>query len=93
MSARSSIIGRTIANLDKVVQESKNVSRRVNSVVHGGSIVSRYAPGMIPTENLKFEQFCQVLFNSKMEREQIQTEVISYVRDLETNYNSQIQNL
>lgn len=51
ISARSSIIGRTMAQLDRVVQDSQKASRRVNSVVQG----SRYAPGMIPTENLKFE--------------------------------------
>lgn len=47
----------------------------------------------IPTENLKFEQFLEVIFGSKMKNSDIRHEVKEYVSVLETNYNDKIKDL
>jgi len=47
----------------------------------------------IPSENLKFQQFIDLIFDSKMQREDVKFEIISYVQALETNYNNTIQEL
>jgi hypothetical protein len=55
--------------------------------VQGGS---RYKQGTIPTENLKFEQLCKIVFGSIMSKDEIKREIINFVRDLETTYNERI---
>lgn len=60
--------------------------KRVRSVV--GSI-SRYAN--IPTENLKFNQFIEALFSSKMNNDDIKVELKHYVEAIETNYTGTIR--
>ncbi len=45
----------------------------------GGAITSRYRQGMIPTENLKFNQFMDILFSSRMSRDEIKDEACSYI--------------
>jgi hypothetical protein len=45
----------------------------------------------IPTENLKFQRFIDLIYQSKMDSEQIQNEIIMYVQALETNYNDTIR--
>ena len=50
-----------------------------------GSPRSRYR--LIPTENLKFNKFMDLLFNSKMEKTDMKDEITKYVQLLETNYN------
>lgn len=44
----------------------------------------------IPSENLKFQQFIDLLFNSKMPKEDIKFEIICYVQALETSLNDTI---
>ena len=44
----------------------------------------------IPSENIKFQQFIDALFDSKMSKDDIKDEIIKYVSVLETNYNSKI---
>lgn len=45
----------------------------------------------IPTENIKFNRFLELLFKSKMERNDIKEEILKYVTALETNYNDIIR--
>lgn len=56
-----------------------------------GSLASRYRN--IPSENLKFQQFIDLIFDSKMGKDDVKFEIISYVQALETNYNNNIQEL
>ena len=44
----------------------------------------------IPSENLKFQQFSDLLFNCRMSKEDIKFEIISYVQTLETSLNDTI---
>jgi serine phosphatase RsbU (regulator of sigma subunit) len=47
----------------------------------------------MPTKNLKFEKFVELMFQSGMDASQIQTEVVKYVQALETNYTETIKDL
>ena len=51
--------------------------------------VSRYRD--IPTENMKFQQFIDLIFESKMKKDDVKFEILNYVQALETNYNGSIQ--
>lgn len=44
----------------------------------------------IPSENLKFQQFIDLIFESRMEKDDVKFEIINYVQALETNYNDTI---
>ena len=55
------------------------------------SPVSRYRH--IPTENIKFTKFLDLLFKSKMGRDDIKEEIAKYVQALETNYTESIKEL
>ena len=55
------------------------------------SPMSRYHH--IPTENMKFGKFVDLLFESKMSKDGIKSELINYVKALETNYTDHIQEL
>jgi gamma-glutamyl:cysteine ligase YbdK (ATP-grasp superfamily) len=50
---------------------------------------SRYR--YIPTENIKFEKFMELISKSKMEKENIRDEIVRYVKTLETNYTDTIK--
>ena len=52
---------------------------------------SRYAQGLIPTENLKFGQFLDIIFGTNMQPYEIKAEVTDYMTVLETNYNEKIK--
>ena len=58
-----------------------------------GNLTSRYRQGMIPTDNLKFNQFLDILFSSRMTRDEIKEEATTYVQVLETNYTDKITQL
>ena len=76
--------------LSRTLVDSLNAAKRTNSVLTG----SRYKQGIIPSENMKFEHLCSVLFKSdRMTDEQRHTEIVSYVRDMETRYNEIIDQL
>ena len=53
-------------------------------------MTSPYKQGMIPTENLKFSQFLDILFTSGMTKSDIKNETEGYVKALETNYTDKI---
>ena len=52
---------------------------------------SRYRQGVIPTTNLRFEQFLEIVFGSKMTKDELQREICEYVKVLETGYNQKIE--
>ena len=56
-----------------------------------GSPTSRYRH--IPTQNLKFSKFIDLIHASKMTTEEIKTEICQYVQTIETNYNDTIREL
>ena len=68
---------------------------RANSNAAGtrAHMTSRYRQGTIPTENLKFSQFLDILFTSGMTKAEIKQESQSYVQVLETNYTDKIRDL
>lgn len=72
-----------------------SVHKRANSnaLLREGPSTSRYRQGLIPTENLKFSQFLDILFNSGMTKGEIKQETQSYVQVLETNYTDKIRDL
>ena len=45
----------------------------------------------IPTENLKFHKFIDLIYKSRMDQEDVKTEIIKYVQALETNYTDTIR--
>ena len=55
------------------------------------SPTSRYR--LIPTENLKFQKFIDLIYQSKMTADEQKEEIVKYVSLLETNYNSTIRDL
>jgi hypothetical protein len=48
---------------------------------------------MIPTENLKFSQFLDIIFNSRLAPDEIKKETRDYVQVLETNYTEKIREI
>ena len=83
----------------KSVASSRNTKRfftakhnRAHSITAGHKAMnSRYKQGTIPTDNLKFSQFLEILFTSGMTKAEIQTETQGYVQVLETNYTDKIR--
>ena len=55
------------------------------------SPVSHYR--FLPTENAKFGKFLELIFNSKMQKDDIKEEIIKYVQALETNYTDTVKEL
>ena len=55
------------------------------------SPISKYRH--IQTENLKFSKFLDLLFKSKMTKDDIKEEIAKYVQALETNYTETIKEL
>jgi hypothetical protein len=53
--------------------------------------VSRYR--FIPTDNAKFSKFLDLIFSSKMGKDDIKEEIIKYVQALETNYTETFKEL
>ena len=47
----------------------------------------------LPTQNVKFEKFCELMFASGMQNDRIQSEVVKYMQALETNYCDTIRDL
>lgn len=55
------------------------------------SPISKYRH--IQTENIKFTKFLDLIFKSKMTKDDIKDEIAKYVQALETNYNDSIKEL
>lgn len=45
----------------------------------------------IASENLKFQQFIDLIFESKMNKDDVKFEILNYVQALETNYNEALK--
>ena len=52
---------------------------------------SRYRS--IPTKNVKFEKFIELIFKSRMQTQEVKDEIIKYVQALETSYTDTIRDL
>lgn len=63
--------------------------RRANSVITN----SYYVQGLIPTENLRLEQFLDIVFGSKMSLQEMKTESLQYMQVIETNCMDKIRSL
>ena len=72
---------------------TKHQRAQSNANTRNANLTSRYKQGMIPTENLKFSQFLDILFTSGMSKSEIKTETEGYVQALETNYTEKIHQL
>ena len=87
--SKSSFVQNSVSLSKDFTQAS--IKQRSHATVQNAK--GRYGQGMIPTENLKLEQFLEILFGSKMTSDQMRHETIQYVRILETNYNERIKTL
>ena len=74
-----SFIGKK-ASLFRVPKRSAAVSSSLE-VVERRSSYQR-----IPTENIKFEKFIELLFKSRIQSDEVKLQIIKYVQALETNY-------
>ena len=74
-------LNRSILNRTTVEQLNPRAPRMSSMTLPTGV---RYKQGMIPTENLKFEQLVKIVFESKMNKEEIKHEIISFVQNLES---------
>ena len=72
---------------------TKHVRAQSNVQPSRTNMTSRYRQGTIPTENLKFNQFLDILFSSGMTKSEIKTETHGYVQVLETNYTDKIREI
>jgi hypothetical protein len=77
---------RGVTQSQQLSQSGKNHKRTQSQ---GNALHSRYHH--IPSENLKFQQFIDLIFESRMQKEDIKYEIINYVQALETNYNDTIR--
>lgn len=87
VSNRNSQVFKPLSSHDVIDSYRKklNVSKSLVS--------SQYAQGTMQTENLKFEQFLSVLLKSPMNPQDIKTDILHYVKVLETNYTDKITKL
>ena len=75
--------------------DSRMVSRQQPGSRQGRAVtrspMSRYRN--IPTKNVKFEKFIELIFKSRMQPDDIKDEIIKYVQALETSYTDAIRDL
>ena len=75
--------------------DSKLVSKRGVSESRQRAVTrspkSRYRS--IPTKNIKFEKFIELIFKSRMQTQEVKDEIIKYVQALETSYTDTIRDL
>lgn len=82
--------------LDMSAVSLNTTSRKGKSgtrVKSSASMISRYASVVPISENIKFNQFIDALFGSKMTNDDIKQEIKAFVEVLETNYNETISDL
>ena len=58
-----------------------------------GSSLAQSRYRNIPTENIKFQQFIDLIFDSNMNKDDMKFEILNYTQALETNYTETIKNL
>ena len=86
-------VASTTRNASRVFRTANASHHKRASSNVAGVGPSRYRYGMIPTENLKFSQFLDILFTSGMTKAEVKQESQSYVQVLETNYTDKIRDL
>jgi len=59
----------------------------------GAGLVNQSRYRNIPTENIKFQQFIDLIFDSQMDKEEIKFQILNYNQSLETNYNETIKSV
>jgi hypothetical protein len=64
---------------------------RKRTYSQGGQFTGQSRYAKIPSENMKFQQFVDLIFESRMAKEEIKFEIMNYVQALETNYNDAIK--
>lgn len=89
---RSFVSGPQENTRNRIFKTAHTASKRAQSNIQEPN-PSRYRAGMIPTENLKFSQFLDIIYNSKLSIEEMKQETRDYVQILETNYTDKIREL
>jgi len=79
-------------NANRIFKTAHSTSKRSASHI-SPCAGSGYAKGMIPTENLKFSQFLDIIHNSKLTADEMKQETRDYVQILETSYTDKIREL
>ena len=85
-----------LATSQKNKKKPKSQTQHKRTQSHQNFSASLMAPGesrykRIPSENIKFQQFIDLIFESKMPKEGIKFEILSFVQALETNLNEAIR--
>jgi len=75
----------------KSKEQSNHQRTKSQGVVQNKIDGSRYRN--IPTDNIKFQQFIELIFDSKMSKEDVKYEILSYIQTLETNYTETIKDV
>ena len=70
---------------------SKILQSRASQRATTRSPRSRYRN--IPTANIKFQKFIEIIFNSRMQTDDVKDEIVKYVQALETSYTDAIQEM
>ncbi|CDW75865.1 UNKNOWN [Stylonychia lemnae] len=79
------------AGVSKLSGDPRLASNQQVKRVMTRSPISKYRH--IQTENIKFSKFLDLLFKSKMTKDDIKDEIAKYVQALETNYNDTIKEM
>jgi hypothetical protein len=87
--ANSNINRRRGVNQSFQMNRSQTSKQVLHNRTKSQGIESRYRN--IPSENIKFQQFIDLIYESKMEKDDQKFEVLNYVQALETNYNDTIK--
>ena len=89
LSARKPVSNRNLNReiLNKTTVETLHKPRMSSLQLAPGL---RYKQGMIPTNNLKFEQLVKIVFDSKLTKEEQKNEILAYVQNLETQWADRI---
>lgn len=67
-------------NANRIFKTAQTSSKRSPQSITPDKVnQSHYAQGAIPTENLKFSQFLDIIFNSKLTMKEIKSETRDYV--------------
>ena len=78
--------------IDSKMMPSKRLGdSRISQRASTRSPRSRYRN--IPTQNLKFQKFIDLIFKSRMPTDEVKEEIIKYVQALETSYTDAIRDL
>ena len=89
LMANNSINRRRGVNQSFQMNRSQTSKKALHARTKSQGIESRYRN--IPSENIKFQQFIDLIYESKMSKDDQKFEIMNYVQALETNYNETIK--